>query len=131
LREVGTGVEAGVVVPVGLAVGCVGAPGDCGKEVDTAAGAPGVQAEDTVVAEESYYRKKGEIAGPVRRYRGHFGRAGEGTMGEAEVPGMDHKVGRGLLPVEVAGVCTADDRAEIPGARRPQGKGHCPGDIPP
>jgi hypothetical protein len=24
-------------------------------------------------------------------------------MGEAEVPGMDHKVGRGLLPVEVAG----------------------------
>ncbi len=52
-------------------------------------------------------------------------------MGEAEVPGMDHTVGRGLLPVEVAGECTEDDRAETPGARRPRGKGHCPGDIPP
>ena len=44
-----------MVVPVVLAVGRAGAPGDCGQEVDAAAGAPGVQAEDTVVAEGSYY----------------------------------------------------------------------------
>ena len=52
-------------------------------------------------------------------------------MGESEVQGTDHKVDRGLLPVEVTGVCMEDDRAGTPGARRPRGKGHCPGDIPP
>jgi hypothetical protein len=47
------------------------------------------------------------------------------------VLGMDHNVVKVLLPVEVVGECTGDGKAETPGARRPRGKGHRPGDSPP
>jgi hypothetical protein len=66
LKGVGTGAEAGAVVPVGPGVGHAVAPVDCGREVGAAVEVPGVPVEDIVVTGESCRQKKDEIEGQGR-----------------------------------------------------------------